>query len=74
MVTQQQALTHLLRAQFGNATFTLPQVYDVAVPVLAKLYPCNKHLQATVRHTLNTLRKANAVKFVDFAGTYCLAR
>lgn len=50
--------------------FTLQEFQQVALPIIALLYPNNFTAADTTRYSLQQLRKFDIVKFVDNEGIY----
>jgi hypothetical protein len=49
--------------------FTLAEVYELE-PHFHALYPKNEHISEKLRQTLQVMRHAGSIEFVDDAGTY----
>jgi hypothetical protein len=49
--------------------FTLADVYQLE-PHFRPLYPKNRHIPEKLRQTLQSMRDAGSIEFVDDAGTY----
>lgn len=52
-----------------NDVFTLQQVYDVCLPMVAKVYPANQHPKQKLRQQLQRLRDLGLVSFLG-KGSY----
>ena len=55
-----------------DEVFTLQNFYDLYHDTLKKLYPMNNTIDASIRGTLEKLRDANVIRFIDNRGSYAL--
>jgi len=54
----------------SKTAFTLGEFQQVAVPIIQTVFPNNNTVKDTTRYSLQQLRDAGVVRFVDDAGIY----
>lgn len=70
MRTWTSELEQLITQRYDlDQVFILAEIYEWE-PHFRVLYPDNHHVQEKLRQTLQKLREAGVIEFVDYAGKY----